>query len=111
MGSEVENSQGHGASVAVFDGDQGDESDPRVHGFDTPALRRDNPSFSEKGCCATKSSSVRSPGKSTWPAPASDGVTILAAREATGRRVIGFDYPVDASPSVCRIAADTEVDT
>ena len=34
-----------------------------------------------------------------------------AAREARARRAIEFDYPVDASPSVCRIAANAEVDT
>ena len=109
MASEVEASHGDGALVAASDGDRGDESDLRVHGGDASALRRDAPSFSriwvqfdqiQFGVIPEEIYLAQTAPRRRYP----------AAREARERRAIELDHPVDASSSVCRIAANTEVD-
>lgn len=110
MASEVEASQGDGALVAASDGDRGDESDLRVHGFDASALRRDEPSFSRIWVQCDQIQFGVIPGEIYLAQTAPRRRNNPHCEEARERRVIEFDYPVDASSSVCRIAANTEVD-
>ena len=109
--SEVEASQGDEASVAASDGDRSDESDLRAHGFEASTLRRDEPNFSGTWVPDDQIQFGTNPGEIYLARTAARRCNHPATREAREKRAIEFDYPVDASPAVCRIAANTEVDT
>ncbi|WP_105035030.1 hypothetical protein [Cryobacterium aureum] len=109
MAVELRKARAMGLSVAASDGDQSDEPDFVLTDSTRPRCGATNLVF-QIWVLGGHTQFGAIPGEIYLARTAPRGRN-AAARQAREGRAIEFGYPVDALPSVCRIAANAEVDT